>query len=67
MDASIALGSDAEASHAWNILCMDDQFYYVDPTYESSRSNGGFRFFGMSVADRAVDGYPEGEITIGVM
>jgi len=46
---------------------MDDQFYYVDPTYESSRSNGGFRFFGMSGADRAVDGYPEGEITIGVM
>jgi len=67
VDASIALGSDAEASHAWNILCMDDQFYYVDPTYESSRSNGGFRFFGMSGADRAVDGYPEGEITIGVM
>ena len=43
--------------HSWSIITIDDKQYFCDPTYELNYDNGnGYRFFGMSYADRIADG-----------
>ena len=43
--------------HAWSVITLDGKQYFCDPTYELSYDNGnGYKFFGMSYADRIADG-----------
>lgn len=42
------------ASHAWLMVGLDGQWYHMDPTFESSTSDGkGLRYFGMTDEERA--------------
>ena len=42
--------------HTWSIVELDGKKYFCDPTYELSNDGGaGYRFFGMTYADRTAD------------
>lgn len=44
-------------SHSWSIIVIDGKQYFCDPTYELSYDKGaGYRFFGITYADRIADG-----------
>ena len=52
--------------HAWSVITLDGKQYFCDPTYELSYDNGnGYKFFGMSYADRIADGTGESGIRYG--
>lgn len=43
--------------HAWSIVTLDGKDYFCDPTYELSYDDGnGYRFFGLTYAERTADG-----------
>ena len=43
--------------HTWSMVTLDGKQYFCDPTYELNYDNGnGYRYFGMSYADRIADG-----------
>ena len=43
--------------HAWSVITLDGKQYFCDPTYELSYDSGnGYKFYGMSYADRIADG-----------
>ena len=46
--------------HMWNIVQIDDKFYYCDPTWDA---NASLQYFGITAADRAswAGGYSEHE------
>jgi transglutaminase-like putative cysteine protease len=49
--------SDETIGHSWSVITLDGLQYFCDPTYELSYDSGaGYRFFGMSYADRTQDG-----------
>lgn len=49
--------SEDTVGHSWSVITLDGVQYFCDPTYELSYDSGaGFRFFGMSYADRTADG-----------
>lgn len=48
---------DETMGHVWSVVTLDGEDYFCDPTYELSYDSGsGYRFFGMSYADRTADG-----------
>lgn len=49
--------------HMWNIVQIDDKFYYCDPTWDA---NASLQYFGITAADRAswAGGYSEREGTM---
>lgn len=49
--------SDETIGHSWSVITLGGVQYFCDPTYELSYDGGaGYRFFGMSYADRTADG-----------
>ena len=52
--ADIACGTvlhmGGEGMHMWNIVRIDDKFYYCDPTWDA---NASLKYFGLTAADRA--------------
>ena len=49
--------SEDTIGHSWSVITLDGVQYFCDPTYELSYDGGaGYRFFGMSYADRTADG-----------
>jgi hypothetical protein len=52
--------------HAWSIITIDGKDYFCDPTFELSYDKGeGYRFFGMTYAERVADGLGRSGITAG--
>ena len=52
--------------HAWNLIRVDGQNYFCDPTFELSFNNGrAFAYFGMTLADRTEDGTGKNGMSIG--
>ena len=46
-----------DVGHIWSLVTLDGQQYFCDPTYEISYDEGqGYRFFGMTYAQRTADG-----------
>ena len=59
IDTTLALCDlkDGADGHAWSVITLDGKQYFCDPTYELSYDNGnGYKFYGMSYADRIADG-----------
>lgn len=44
------LHTGGSGMHMWNIVKIDDKFYYCDPTWDA---NGSLKYFGMTATDRA--------------
>ena len=56
----------ATMGHAWSIITIDGKDYFCDPTFELSYDSGeGYRFFGMTYAERVADGLGRSGITAG--
>lgn len=56
----------ATMGHVWSVVTLDGKDYFCDPTFELSYDNGsGYRFFGMSYADRTKDGLGKDGIRAG--
>lgn len=61
------LAYDLSSSHTWNILRIDNKYYYVDPTYENTDTGGfGLLYFGITQTEREEDGYDSQYNSIGV-
>ena len=49
--------SEDTIGHSWSVVTLEGIQYFCDPTYELSYDGGtGYKFFGMSYADRIADG-----------
>lgn len=70
VSGSIEVGeTEDEKGHVWNIVKLNDKYYYCDPTYELSYRNGtAFVYFGMTYEDRLNDNtnWIEDSILVGV-
>jgi hypothetical protein len=52
--------------HVWSVVTLDGRDYFCDPTFELSYDRGsGYRYFGMSYADRTKDGLGKHGIRAG--
>lgn len=62
IQATVVYGpSDTKnASHVWSLVKIGDNYYYMDPTY-NTRENSGLSYFGMTTEERIrqEDYYPE--------
>ncbi len=43
-------------AHEWTLLTLDGKYYYADPTYENGSEGQGLRYFGMTAAQRELEG-----------
>ncbi len=49
--------TEGSEGHAWSIVTVGDKDYFCDPTYELAYDGGnGYRFFGLTYAERTADG-----------
>lgn len=52
--------------HAWSVVTLDGKDYFCDPTFELAHEDGnGYRYFGMSYADRTENGLGKDGIRAG--
>lgn len=43
-------------AHEWTMLTLDGKYYYADPTFENGMYDIGLRYFGMTAAQRELEG-----------
>ena len=43
-------------AHEWTMLTLDGRHYYADPTFENGVGGTGLRYFGMTAAERELEG-----------
>ncbi len=48
--------SDSSQAHEWTQLTFDGKYYYADPTFENGEGGIGLRYFGMTAAQRELQG-----------
>lgn len=55
---AVSVGGMTEAfeAHEWTMLTLDDQYYYMDPTFENATGGTGLRYFGMTALQRELEG-----------
>lgn len=50
IECGTVLHTGGSGMHMWNIVKIDDKYYYCDPTWDA---NASLKYFGMTAADRA--------------
>lgn len=60
------LNRDVTEAHEWTLLRLDGEYYYADPTFENGVGSFGLRYFGMTAAQRELEGdFPAADYNIG--
>lgn len=66
IDADVVGGWNDDTAHAWNIVRIDNQYYYMDTTSQSGYMSYPLYFFGMTIDDYAqLSGFPAESHTVG--
>ena len=66
IDADVVGGGNDDTAHAWNIVRIDNQYYYMDTTSQSGYMSYPLYFFGMTIDDYAqLSGFPAESHTVG--
>lgn len=55
---AVSVGGMTESfeAHEWTMLTLDDQYYFMDPTFENGAGGTGLRYFGMTAVQRELEG-----------
>lgn len=48
--------NESFAAHDWTLLMLNGKYYYADPTFENGYGGQGLRCFGMTAAQRELEG-----------
>ena len=66
IDADVVGGGNDDTAHAWNIVRIDNQYYYMDTTSQSGYTSYPLYFFGMTIDDYAqLSGFPAESHIVG--